>query len=96
MKSHQERLEDLYYFAKDVLHTGAAGLGTGAHTALAQIMAEELGLRFEDVSVVHGDTDIVPWDIGAFAAFFAVLFAYRIWKWRERAASAPPAPVHSS
>ena len=50
------------------LMTGAAGLGTGAHTALAQIVAEELGVRFEDVSVVHGDTDIVPWDIGAFAS----------------------------
>lgn len=50
------------------LLTGAAGLGTGAHTALAQIVAEELGLRFEDMSVVHGDTDIVPWDIGAFAS----------------------------
>ena len=51
-----------------VLLTGTAGLGTGAHTALAQIVAEELGLRFENVSVVHGDTDVVPWDIGAFAS----------------------------
>ncbi|MFO1363964.1 MAG: molybdopterin cofactor-binding domain-containing protein [Burkholderiales bacterium] len=51
-----------------VLLTGAAGLGTGAHTALAQIVAEELGLAFDAVSVVHGDTDIVPWDIGAFAS----------------------------
>ena len=42
------------------LLTGAAGLGTGAHTAL--------GLRFDDVGVVHGDTDVVPWDIGAFAS----------------------------
>ncbi len=50
------------------LLTGAAGLGTGAHTALSQIVAEELGLEFEAVSVVHGDTDIVPWDIGAFAS----------------------------
>lgn len=50
------------------LLTGAAGLGTGAHTALAQIVAEELGIPFEDVSVVHGDTDVVPWDIGAFAS----------------------------
>ena len=50
------------------LLTGAAGLGTGAHTALAQIVAEELGLTFEAVSVVHGDTDVVPWDIGAFAS----------------------------
>ncbi len=50
------------------LMTGAAGLGTGAHTALAQIVAEEMGVRFESVSVVHGDTDAVPWDIGAFAS----------------------------
>ncbi|MFM9433180.1 xanthine dehydrogenase molybdenum-binding subunit [Janthinobacterium sp. CG_23.3] len=51
-----------------VLLTGTAGLGTGAHTALAQIVAEELGVAFDDVSVVHGDTDVVPWDIGAFAS----------------------------
>ncbi len=50
------------------LMTGAAGLGTGAHTALAQIAAEELNMPFETVSVVHGDTDAVPWDIGAFAS----------------------------
>ncbi len=50
------------------LFTGTAGLGTGAHTALAQIVAEELGFTFEQVSVVHGDTDVVPWDIGAFAS----------------------------
>jgi xanthine dehydrogenase molybdenum-binding subunit len=50
------------------LFTGTTGLGTGAHTALAQVVAEELGVRFEDVAVVHGDTDVVPWDIGAFAS----------------------------
>ncbi|MFL9824820.1 xanthine dehydrogenase family protein molybdopterin-binding subunit [Rhodoplanes sp. SY1] len=50
------------------LMTGTTGLGTGAHTALAQITAEELGVTFDDVAVVHGDTDVVPWDIGAFAS----------------------------
>jgi xanthine dehydrogenase molybdenum-binding subunit len=50
------------------LLTGTAGLGTGAHTALAQIVAEEIGIPFEDVAVMHGDTDVVPWDIGAFAS----------------------------
>jgi len=50
------------------LFTGATGLGTGAHTALAQVVAQEMGLRFEDISVVRGDTDVVPWDIGAFAS----------------------------
>lgn len=51
-----------------VLFTGAANLGTGAHSTLAQIVAEEIGLKFESVAVVHGDTDVVPWDIGAFAS----------------------------
>ena len=51
-----------------VLLTGTAGLGTGAHTALSQIVAEELGLSFERIACVHGDTDVVPWDIGAFAS----------------------------
>ncbi|MBS0593306.1 MAG: xanthine dehydrogenase family protein molybdopterin-binding subunit [Proteobacteria bacterium] len=51
-----------------VLYTGTANLGTGAHTALAQIVAEAIGVDFESVAVVHGDTDVVPWDIGAFAS----------------------------
>ncbi|MBE7418724.1 MAG: xanthine dehydrogenase family protein molybdopterin-binding subunit [Ideonella sp.] len=51
-----------------VLFTGTANLGTGAHTALAQIVAEAIGVEFESVAVVHGDTDVVPWDIGAFAS----------------------------
>jgi xanthine dehydrogenase molybdenum-binding subunit len=51
-----------------VLLTGTAGLGTGAHTALSQIVAEELGLSFDRISCIHGDTDVVPWDIGAFAS----------------------------
>lgn len=51
-----------------VLYTGAADLGTGAHATLSQIVAESLGVPFESVSVVHGNTDVVPWDIGAFAS----------------------------
>ena len=51
-----------------ILLTGTAGLGTGAHTALAQIAAEELGIAFEDISVIDGDTDVVPFDIGAYAS----------------------------
>jgi xanthine dehydrogenase molybdenum-binding subunit len=50
------------------LLTGAAGLGTGAHTALSQIVAQELGLRFDDIRVTQGDTDVVPFDIGAYAS----------------------------
>ncbi len=68
IKEQGNALVNLNEDGSATLLTGAAGLGTGAHTALCQIVAEELGLEFEAVSVVHGDTDIVPWDIGAFAS----------------------------
>jgi carbon-monoxide dehydrogenase large subunit len=48
--------------------TGAAAIGQGLVTALSQICAEQLGMRPEDVRVVHGDTAIVPWGLGAFAS----------------------------
>lgn len=42
------------------LFTGKVELGTGILTALSQIAAEELNIDFEGLSVVAGDTDIVP------------------------------------
>ncbi len=50
------------------LLTGVADLGTGALTAMAQIAAEELGIYFEDIIVIAGDTDVAPYDIGAYAS----------------------------
>jgi len=48
--------------------TGATDLGTGSHTTLAQIAAEELGLQLEAVNVIGGDTGTTPIDRGAFAS----------------------------
>ncbi len=48
--------------------TGATDMGQGADTVIAQIVAEELGVRTEDVSVTHSDTDVCPWDVGAHAS----------------------------
>ncbi len=50
------------------LLTGNTDLGTGARTALAQIAAEELGIPFEGFRVITGDTDVVPFDTGAYAS----------------------------
>lgn len=47
---------------------GAADLGTGADTILAQIAAETLGVGVDEVIVYAGDTDICPFDSGAFAS----------------------------
>ncbi len=47
---------------------GATDLGTGADTVLGQIAAEVLGVRLEDVIVYSSDTDITPFDTGAYAS----------------------------
>jgi xanthine dehydrogenase YagR molybdenum-binding subunit len=44
----------------DVL-TGSQDLGTGSRTILAQIAAEQLGARAEDVRTVLGDTERLPY-----------------------------------
>ena len=48
--------------------TGAAAMGQGLATALAQICAAELGLLPEQVSVIAGDTSVVPLGLGGFAS----------------------------
>ncbi len=51
-----------------LLLTGAADIGTGSDTILKQIAAEGLGVPFERVSVFSGDTDLTPFDVGAYAS----------------------------
>jgi carbon-monoxide dehydrogenase large subunit len=48
--------------------TGAAAIGQGLRTALAQICASELGLRAQDINVVSNDTTGVSLGLGAFAS----------------------------
>ncbi|WP_299263393.1 xanthine dehydrogenase family protein molybdopterin-binding subunit [Halorientalis sp.] len=51
-----------------ILQTGAVDIGTGADTAMSQIAAEVLGARPEDILVQPSDTDISPFDYGAYAS----------------------------
>jgi carbon-monoxide dehydrogenase large subunit len=48
--------------------TGAAAMGQGLATALAQICAESFGVRPEDVTVIAGDTAAAPLGLGGFAS----------------------------
>ena len=48
--------------------TGASPHGQGQETTFAQIMADELGISPEDVIVIHGDTQVVPYGIGTFGS----------------------------
>ena len=40
--------------------TGASAHGQGHETAFSQIVADRLGVAFEDVEVLHGDTQVSP------------------------------------
>jgi aerobic carbon-monoxide dehydrogenase large subunit len=42
--------------------------GQGYQTAFAQITADAVGVRYEDVEVVTGDTGAIPFGIGSFAS----------------------------
>jgi len=45
--------------------TGAQENGTGAVMALPAFVAEELGMKPEDFSLMYQDTDAAPWDMGS-------------------------------
>lgn len=50
------------------LLTGAADIGQGAETVISQIVAEELGVRLEDIRITAADTEITPLDPGTFGS----------------------------
>jgi CO/xanthine dehydrogenase Mo-binding subunit/aerobic-type carbon monoxide dehydrogenase small subunit (CoxS/CutS family) len=50
------------------LQVGGVDIGTGADTAFIQIAAEILGCPEEDIIIRSSDTDITPFDYGAYAS----------------------------
>jgi putative selenate reductase molybdopterin-binding subunit len=50
------------------LLVGATDLGTGSDTVLAQIAAETLGVDLSHILVTSSDTDLTPFDVGAYAS----------------------------
>ena len=50
------------------LLVGATDLGTGSDTVMAQIAAEALGTTMDKILVYSSDTDMTPFDVGAYAS----------------------------
>jgi carbon-monoxide dehydrogenase large subunit len=48
--------------------TGVSPHGQGQETSFAQIVADEMGVDLDDITVVHGDTAVVPSGIGTFGS----------------------------
>src|SRR5918994_3535360 len=53
---------------KAILKIGVQTQGQGHETTFAQIVAEELGIPVQDITVKHGDTDNTPYGLGTYAS----------------------------
>jgi len=51
-----------------MLHSGGTDLGTGLDTVTVKMVAETLMVPREAVAVVAADTDVTPFDVGAYAS----------------------------
>jgi nicotinate dehydrogenase subunit B len=65
--------------------TGKIEMGQGPITSLAQMLADELDVKYENVTMVMGDTDLCPWDMGTFGSLTTRSFGI---PWRAAAAEA--------
>ena len=54
--------------SKVSVFTGKVEVGQNIRTSLAQQVAEELRVPFESITMLMGDTDLVPWDAGTFGS----------------------------
>jgi CO/xanthine dehydrogenase Mo-binding subunit len=61
-----------------VLLTGTVEVGQGARTALSQVVAEELGLPFEAITVAQLDTDVTPYDVNTNASSSTVVMGLSV------------------
>jgi len=50
------------------VYTGSSPHGQGHHTAWAMLVQEELGIPMDQVTVIHGDTDLIPVGVGTYAS----------------------------
>jgi aerobic carbon-monoxide dehydrogenase large subunit len=50
------------------VYTGSSAHGQGHHTAWAMLVEAELGIPMDKVTVIHGDTDLIPAGVGTYAS----------------------------
>jgi len=56
---------------KVFVQIGASSQGQSHATTLAQVCAQELGVRYEDVTIVGGDTQVLPYGFGPYGSRIA-------------------------
>jgi aerobic carbon-monoxide dehydrogenase large subunit len=50
------------------VYTGSSAHGQGHHTAWAMLVQDELGIPMDQITVIHGDTDLIPNGVGTYAS----------------------------
>jgi aerobic carbon-monoxide dehydrogenase large subunit len=58
----------MHPFGKVTVITGSSPHGQGHATSWSQIVASELGVGFDDVEVIHGDTAFAPYGLGTYGS----------------------------
>ncbi len=66
------------------LQVGASDVGGGADTVLSQIAAESLGVTLDKIIITSGDTDITPFDVGAYASSTTIISGGAVKKAAEK------------
>lgn len=66
------------------VQVGAADVGAGADTVLAQIAAEALGVTLDKINICSGDTDSTPFDVGAYASSTTIISGGAVKKTAEK------------
>ncbi|CAN5841447.1 molybdopterin-dependent oxidoreductase [soil metagenome] len=64
--------------------TGASSHGQGHETTFSQIVADTLGVPFEDVEVLHGDTKVAPQGMDTYGSRSLVVGGIAIYKAAQR------------
>ncbi len=55
-------------YARVTVISGASEIGQGIDAVITLIVAEELGVPLEHITLVNNDSDIAPWDVGVHAS----------------------------
>jgi CO/xanthine dehydrogenase Mo-binding subunit len=63
-----------------LVYAGTSDMGQGARTVLGQIASEELGVPLDRISVVMGDTSVVPYDQQTSASRSSVLMGTAVFR----------------
>ena len=64
--------------------TGASPHGQGEETSFAQIVADDLGVPFDDIEIIHGDTGMIARGVGTFGSRTLVVGGTAILKANEQ------------